>query len=130
MIDRRSCRGDQPIARLARALSATRLVSRLCDVDRIAKIFAYDKLDGLKQFPHSCPMAGSEIQSLARAVIQEVLDGAGMRIGKIENMDEVAHAGSITRVIVRVQNLKIWPTAQSGLDCDGYSHVFPANAIH
>ena len=52
-------------------------------------------LNCLKQFLHSCPMAGSEIQSVARAVIQEVLDGAGMRIGKIENVD-----GPITRVII------------------------------
>jgi hypothetical protein len=81
-------------------------------------------LNGLKQFLHSCPMAGSEIQSVARAVIQWVLDGPGMRIGKIENVDEVAHAGSITRVIIRAYNLKMWPTGQSGLDCDRYGVCF------
>jgi hypothetical protein len=47
-----------------------------------------------------------------------------MRIGKIENVDEVAHAGSITRVIIRAYNLKMWPTGQSGLDCDRYGVCF------
>jgi len=68
------------------------------------KISTYDMLNGLEQFLHGCPMAGSEIQGVARASIQEMLDLVGMRIGKIENVDKVAHAGSITRIIVRAQN--------------------------
>jgi hypothetical protein len=85
-------------------------------------------LNGLKQFLHSCPMAGSEIQSVARAVIQEVLDGPGMGIGKIENVDEVAHAGSITRVVVRAQNLKSVPDGPKRSRLRWVWRVFPANA--
>src|SRR5258706_16066526 len=81
-------------------------------------------LNGLKQFLHGCPMAGSEIQGVAYSVFQEMLDRASMCIGKIENVDEVAHAGSITRVIVRAQNFKMRPAAQSGLDCNGYGVGF------
>src|ERR1700682_1314306 len=73
-------------------------------------------LNGRKQFLHGCAMAGSEIQGVARTVVQEMLDRAGVRIGEIENVDEVAHAGSVPRVIIRAQNLKMWPAAQSGLD--------------
>ncbi len=80
------------------------------------KIPAYDLLDGRKQLLHCRAMAGSEIQGVAGSVVQKVLDRAGMRIGKIENVDEVAHAGSIARVVVRTQNLKMWSAAQSGLD--------------
>src|SRR5882672_3532236 len=73
------------------------------------EISAYDLLNGLKQFLHGCPMSGAEIQGVAGAVTQEMFDCAGMRIGEIENVDEVAHAGSITRVIVSAQNLKMRP---------------------
>ena len=65
-------------------------------------------LNGLEQLLHACPVAGSEIQRLARAVAQEVLDRAGMRVGKIEDVDEVAHARSITGVVVCAQDLKMW----------------------
>ena len=68
-------------------------------------------LNGFEQLLHACPMAGSEIQRLTRAVAQEMLDRAGMRVGKIEDVDEVAHAGSITRVIVCAQDLKMWPAS-------------------
>ena len=78
----------------------------------------YDMLNGVEQFLHGCAMTRSKVQGVARAVIQEMLDRAGMRISKIENVDEVAYAGSITRIIVRAQNLKMWSAAQGGLDCN------------
>ncbi len=68
------------------------------------KILAYDTLDGRKQFLDGCSVAGSEIQGVAAAVIQEMLDRARMRIGKVENVNEVAHAGPIARV-VRIMDL-------------------------
>ena len=83
------------------------------------EVSACDMPNGLKQFLHGCTMARSEVQGMAHAVIQEMLDRAGMGIGKIENVDEVAHAGSIARVIVRAQNLKMRSAAQGCLDCDG-----------
>src|ERR1019366_9311162 len=88
------------------------------------EIFPCDMLNGLKQFLNRGPMASSEIQGMARPANQQMLDRAGMRIGKVQNVDEVAHAGSITRVIVRSHNPKIWPAAQSSLDCDGYGVSF------
>jgi hypothetical protein len=69
-------------------------------------------------------MAGSKIQGVARSVVQEMLDRAGMCIGKIENVHEVAHAGSVTRVIVGAQNLKMRPAAQGGVDRNGYGVGF------
>ena len=59
-----------------------------------------DMLNGLKQFLHGSSMTGSEIQSVAGSVVQEMHDRAGMCIGKIENVDEVTHAGPVTRVVV------------------------------
>src|SRR5882724_7431331 len=50
------------------------------------EISAYDMLNSLKQLLHGCAMSGPEIQRVARAVIQEMLDRAGMRIGEIENV--------------------------------------------
>src|SRR5712675_184516 len=61
-------------------------------------------------------MSGPEIQRVAGAIIQEMLDRAGVRIGEIENVNEVAHARSVTRVVVGAENLKMWPAAQGGLD--------------
>ena len=47
-----------------------------------------------------------------------------MRIGEIVDMDEVADAGSITRLVVGAQNLKIWPPAQSRFDRNRYGMSF------
>jgi hypothetical protein len=44
------------------------------------------------------------MRGLARAVVQKMLDRAPVLIGKIENVDEVAHAESVTCVIVCAQN--------------------------
>src|SRR4030088_207247 len=65
------------------------------------KISTDDMPNGLKQFLHRYAMAGSEIQGVAGTVVQEMLDRAGMRIGKIENVDEITHAVSVTRGIAR-----------------------------
>ena len=110
---RQSIVGDQG----GRVAIATRPVLNI-------EIPAYDLLNGREQLLHGRAMAGSEIQGVAGSVAQKVLDRAGMGIGKIENVDEVAHAGSITRVIVRAQNLKMWPAAQSGLDRNRYGVSF------
>ena len=88
------------------------------------EISAYDMLNSLKQLLHGCAMSGPEIQRVARAVIQEMLDRAGMRIGEIENVNEVAHARSVAGVVVGAENLKMWPAAQSGLDCNRYRVSF------
>src|SRR6266850_2425658 len=88
------------------------------------EICAHDLLNSRKQFLYGCPMSGPEIQRVAGAVIQEMLDRAGMRIGEIENVNEVAHARSITGVVISAQNLKMWPAAQSGLDCNRYGVSF------
>ena len=62
--------------------------------------FTYDVTDGLEQFLHSCAVAGSKIQGETGAVIQQMLDRAGMRVGEIENVNEVTNAGSVARVVV------------------------------
>src|SRR6267378_8221712 len=84
------------------------------------EISAYDMLNSLKQLLHGCAMSGPEIQRVARATIQEILDRAGVRIGEIENVHEVAHARSVAGVVVGAENLKMWPAAQGGLDCNRY----------
>ena len=88
------------------------------------EISAYDMLNSLKQFLHGCPMPSPEIQGMARAVIQEMLDRAGMRIGEIENVNEVAHARSVARIVVGAENLKMWPATQGSLDCNRYGVSF------
>jgi hypothetical protein len=87
---RQSIVGDQG----GRVAIATRPVLNI-------EIPAHDLLNGRKQLLHGRAMAGSEIQGVAGSVAQKVLDRAGMGIGKIENVDEVAHAGSIACVVVR-----------------------------
>jgi hypothetical protein len=52
-----------------------------------------------------------------------------MRVGKIENMDKIANAGSITRVIVGAQNLKMGLAAQRVLDLQWVWREFPVSAI-
>jgi hypothetical protein len=71
------------------------------------KLSTCDMLNGFKQFLNRGTMASSKIQRMARPILQQMVDRAGMRIGKVENVDEVAHAGSVTRVIVRSHNLKV-----------------------
>src|SRR5258705_11105909 len=93
------------------------------------EISAHDLLNSRKQFLYGCPMSGPEIQRVASAVIQEMLYRAGMRIGEIENVNEVAHARSITRVVVGAQNLKMRPATQSGLDCNRYGVSFRPKTI-
>jgi hypothetical protein len=51
-----------------------------------AKASTNQILNGFEQFLHACPKAGSEIQRVARAVAQEMLDRAGMRVGKFDDV--------------------------------------------
>ena len=87
-----------PIVRFAKALSATRAGECL----RAVVIDIEIRLRHAEQsqaIPSIVPCR-SRIQGMAGAVIQEMLDCAGMRISKIENVNEVAHAGSVARIVV------------------------------
>src|SRR5712664_50705 len=88
------------------------------------KISTHDVLNGRKQFLHGCAMAGAKIEGVAAAVIQEMLDRTGMRIGKVENVNEIAHARPIPGVIVRAQNLKMRTATQSRIECNRYGVSF------
>ena len=55
------------------------------------EVSADDVPNGLEQFFHRCSMPGSEVQGVARTLVQEMFNGSGMRVGKIENMDEIAN---------------------------------------
>src|SRR5260370_38832367 len=80
---RQSIVGDQ----CGRVAIATRPVLNI-------EIPAYDLLTGRKQLLHGRAMAGSEIQGVSGSAAREVLDRAGMGIGKIQPVEAVAHAGS------------------------------------
>src|SRR5437868_12769939 len=51
-----------------------------------------------------------------------MLDRAGVRVGKVEHVNEIANTGSVARVVVGAQYLKIGPKAQGSFDCNG-DHV-------
>ena len=66
-----------------------------------------DAPNGLEQFFHRRSVAGSEVQSVARTLVQEMLKRAGMRVGEIENVNEIANARSVARIVISAQNLKM-----------------------
>ena len=49
-----------------------------------------------------------------------MLNSAGVRVSEIENVHIVTNTGSVARVIVSAQNLKVRPAAQGSLDRNGY----------
>src|SRR5438105_1796098 len=53
-----------------------------------------------------------------------MFDRTGVSIGKIEDVDEVAHTGAVPRVIVRPQHFKIRPPPQRRFDGDRYCVSF------
>ena len=73
---------------------------------------ADDPLDGIEHFLHGGAVSGPKVQGVAGAVLQEMLDRARVRVGKVEDVDEIANAGAIPRIIVRAENLKMRPAAQ------------------
>src|SRR5207237_675714 len=83
------------------------------------KVVAYDISNSPQQFLHRCAVARPQIQGMALAVLQQMLERARMRIGKIENVNEVTYTGSVSRVVVCAQDLKMRSAAQSSFDCNG-----------
>ena len=43
--------------------------------------------------------------------LKDVLDRAGVRVREIQNVDEIADTGSVARVVVRAQDLKMGAAA-------------------
>ena len=73
---------------------------------------ADDPLDGIEHFLHRGAVSGPEVQGVAGAVLQKMLDRTRVRIGKVEDVDEIANTGAIPRIIVGAENLKLRPAAQ------------------
>lgn len=80
--------------------------------------------NGLEHFLHRGSISRSKVQDMTRAVFQEMLDRARVRVGKVKHMHEIANAGAVARVIVRSKNLKMRPTAERGIHCDRYGMRF------
>ena len=78
----------------------------------------------IEQLFHGCSVPGPKIQSVACTLVEKMLDGSCMGVRKIENVDEVAHAGAVACVIVGTEDLKIRATAQSRIQRDGYGVSF------
>ena len=53
--------------------------------------------------------AGAEIEDLAASVLLGVLDRAQMALGKIDDVDIIAHAGAVRGVIVVAENIHVAP---------------------
>ena len=81
-------------------------------------------LNGLKQFLYGSSMTGTEVHGLACTIGQQMLDRTGVSIGKIEDVDKVADAGPIPRIVVRPQHFKIRPPPQSRFNRDRYGVSF------
>src|SRR5205085_12074729 len=79
---------------------------------------ADDVLNRLQQLLDGGSLARSEIHGTACAIIQEMLDRTRVSIGKIKDVDEVAHAGAVACVIVAPQHFKIRPPPQSRFNRD------------
>src|SRR5260370_34098506 len=63
--------------------------------------FTHDASDGLEQFLYRCSVTGAKIESVTCPVVQQVLDCAGVCVGEIEHVNEIANTGSVARVVVR-----------------------------
>ena len=52
---------------------------------------------------------GSEVEDVALSSIQQVTNGADMRIGKIQDVNVVAHSRAVWRVIIGAKNPEAFP---------------------
>lgn len=71
------------------------------------EISADDVPQRFKQLLHGRPVAGSKIERAALAATEEMFDRACMRVCKIEDMNEIPHAGPVAGIVVCAEHLEM-----------------------
>lgn len=72
---------------------------------------SYNLLYIFKQLFYTYSVARPKIKGVACTPAQQTFDGAGMRLGKIKNVNEVANTGSVSRIIICAQNPEVGSAA-------------------
>ncbi len=76
---------------------------------------AVDALKGLHHVQHAVSVAGAEVEDIFAAVIHHIVDGGDVAAGEVDDMDIVAHAGSVRRVVVVAEDVQMVPAPDGDL---------------
>jgi hypothetical protein len=75
-------------------------VARAARADHVGDGHAVDLGEGLDHVEHAVADAGAEVEDLAARVVIGVVDGGEVAVGQVADVDVVAHAGAVGRVVV------------------------------
>ena len=92
----------------------------------MASIFGFRtrSADRSEKFLHGRALAGAKIEGNAASVVQQMVDGPGVRFRQIHHMYEIAHATAVARVVVVAEDAETVATAEGRLDRQGNGVCF------